>query len=211
MTNDTRDLLRALDEVAPPAQWDDIVAAAASGPGAASLPMPTHPKRRRPAVLVAAVMLLAIAGATAIGLAVRSDRQVEVTSTPASEPVAPDGSTEPGQEEGPPASMRWEDAVRVIVYLHPDAGADQREVLQASIDGDPAVESFEYRDQAAAYEELLEKFEDSPEFIAEVDPGILPTSFELVPEETDSGSLDRLKASYEGAAGVSGVVIAPDL
>jgi hypothetical protein len=209
MTNDTQSRLRALDEVAPPAQWDGIVAAA-SGPGATRLPVPTDTKRRRPAVLVAAVMLLVIAGATAMGLAVRSDRQVEVTSTPASEPVAPDGSTEPGQEESPPVSMRWEDAVRVIVYLHQDADAEQRDALRASIEADPAVEAFEYLDRDAAYEDFLEKFEDDPEFTAVVDPEIMPTSFKLVPLETDSDSLSRLKASYDGAPGVAGVVIAPD-
>lgn len=207
MTNDISNLVRALDEVAPPAQWDDIVAAA-SEPGDSRLLIPTASKRRRPAVLVAAAIVMLV-GATATGLALRSDRQVEVTSTPASALLLPGESSGPQQDRV--NSLKWAGGVKVIVYLSANASDAQRDALQAAIDEDPAVKSFKYLDQAAAYEEFKKLFENSPEFTSGVDPEILPTSFKLVPEEVSSESVLRIKATYDGARGVMAVVTAPDL
>jgi hypothetical protein len=96
----------------------------------------------------------------------------------------------------------------LIVYMHPN-------VTQGHIDGAridlgrlPGIRGIVFVNHQQAYEELKERFRDSPEMIGSVKPELLPTSFRI-----DAGgereAIDRIRVQAANMAGVREVVV-PD-
>ena len=97
---------------------------------------------------------------------------------------------------------------QVFVYLEPTATPEQVEAARTRlVELSPGVE-WEYLDQAATYAEFQRLFADSPEFVATVGPGQLPTSFRTVPQgvlsSLDAAQLEQipgvLRVEYSGSA-----------
>src|SRR3990170_1725336 len=62
------------------------------------------------------------------------------------------------------ATERWQGGIEFIVYMNPDANDEQIAAVQRALDQSPQVDTFEYFNKDAAYEEYRDIFEeDSPE------------------------------------------------
>lgn len=108
------------------------------------------------------------------------------------------------------ATQRWEGGIEFVVFMQPEATEEQVDAVGTSLDESPSVESYEYLDREAAYEEFKELFADTEEFVENVDPEVLPTSYRVVPVEKDADTIKDLGETYENQAGVREVVFASD-
>ncbi len=109
------------------------------------------------------------------------------------------------------ATERWQGGIEFIVYMNPDANADQIAAVQRSLDESPQVDTAIYLDKDAAYAEYREIFqEDSPELVAAVTPEALPTSFKVKPIDPRPEVVDGLVQQFSQEAGVYKVVAATE-
>ena len=108
------------------------------------------------------------------------------------------------------ATERWRGGVEFIVYMNPEASPEQIAAVQRDLEENPQVESYEYLDQQAAYDEFQELFADSPELRASVTPEILPTSFKVKPVRADTDVVAALSSQFGDKAGVRVVVAATE-
>lgn len=106
------------------------------------------------------------------------------------------------------ATERWEGGIEFVVFMQPDATAEQIEAVRADLEANPVVEGFEYFDKDRAFEEFEDLFADSPELTENTSPEILPTSFRVVPVEKDADAVRDLGSQYEAKPGVREVVFA---
>lgn len=106
------------------------------------------------------------------------------------------------------ATARWEGGIEFVVFMQPDASEESVEAVGRDLEASPAVESHDYVDKEAAYDEFQKLFSDSPEFVESIEPEILPTSYRVVPLEKDADTIADLGEQYEGTAGVREVVFA---
>jgi cell division transport system permease protein len=108
------------------------------------------------------------------------------------------------------ATVQFKGGIEFIIFMNPDATADQTASMQESLDGSPEIKRFEYFNQQQAYEEFKTIFQDSPELIASVTPDILPPSFKVVPVNPDADVVAGLKEQYQTRPGVKEVVAATE-
>jgi cell division transport system permease protein len=80
---------------------------------------------------------------------------------------------------------RWDDNIRVIVFLNDDLSLDEVSALQEEIQGWEEVDSVVYFSKADALNEFRELFADQPSLIevVEEDPSTLPASLRVRPLE----------------------------
>ncbi len=80
---------------------------------------------------------------------------------------------------------RWDDNIRVIVFLNDDLSLDEVSALQEEIQGWEEVDSVVYFSNADALNEFRELFADQPSLIevVEEDPSTLPASLRVRPLE----------------------------
>jgi cell division transport system permease protein len=80
---------------------------------------------------------------------------------------------------------RWDDNIRVIVFLNDDLSLDEVSALQEEIQGWEEVDSVVYFYKADALNEFRELFADQPSLIevVEEDPSTLPASLRVRPLE----------------------------
>jgi cell division transport system permease protein len=109
------------------------------------------------------------------------------------------------------ATERWQGGIEFIVYMNPDAAADQIDAMRRALDEAPQVDDAIYLDKDAAFAEYRDIFEeDSPELIEVVTAADLPTSFKVKPVNPEPEVVDSLVRQFGQQAGVYKVVAATD-
>lgn len=105
------------------------------------------------------------------------------------------------------ATARWEGGIEFVVWMDPEASAEQDANIRDSLDN-PGIASFTYIDQEATYEEFRELFADVPEMLDVVTADKLPPSYRVVPSNPDADVVQELVSQFEGRPGVRDVVSA---
>jgi cell division transport system permease protein len=105
------------------------------------------------------------------------------------------------------ATARWEGGIEFVVWMDPEASAEQDANIRESLDN-PGIASFTYIDQEATYEEFRELFADVPEMLDVVTADKLPPSYRVVPSNPDADVVQELVSQFEGRPGVRDVVSA---
>lgn len=108
------------------------------------------------------------------------------------------------------ATQRWQGGIEFIVFMDADSSPAQRQEIGENLQADPAVQSVEYVDQEAAYDEFKEMFQDSPEMVDSVTAEVLPPSWRVIPSNPDAESIEAVATSFEREEGVREVVAAYD-
>lgn len=106
------------------------------------------------------------------------------------------------------ATARWEGGIEFIVFINPDAEAEQEEAIRDALENSPAIERWVYVAQQEAYEEFVQLFQNTPELIEAVSPDVLPPSFRVEPVDSDADSISALGRQFENRPGVYRVVFA---
>jgi cell division transport system permease protein len=95
------------------------------------------------------------------------------------------------------------DKVQVSVFLTSDINEQQRSDLEATLKGNPAVQSVFYEDKDTAYKRFQEQFRDLPDLVKSVGPDSLPASFRVTlkdPQKSDEFTRElELKAGLNTA------------
>jgi cell division transport system permease protein len=101
-------------------------------------------------------------------------------------------------------SARWQDGVQVLVFLQRNITDEQRTALEASISKNPEVDSFRYVDVEESNQEARRLFRGNAAMLQrlEADPEMVPPSYRLVPQTTETGTVESLRRQYEGQPGV---------
>ncbi len=108
------------------------------------------------------------------------------------------------------ATQRWEGGIEFVVWMNPEADADQDAAIRRSIEESPAVASSTYVSQEEAFEEFREMFADSPELIEAVEASDLPPSYRVVPTDPDADVVVELGSQFRNQPGVRDVVFASE-
>lgn len=115
------------------------------------------------------------------------------------------------QEGVEQATSRWRDGIEFIVFMNPDAGVEQHNLVESSLDSSLDVESYEFFTKEQAYDEFLVDFADSPELVNSVGAADLPSSYRVRPQTSDVSIVEALAADYRLSPGVLKVTLASDL
>jgi cell division transport system permease protein len=101
-------------------------------------------------------------------------------------------------------SARWQDGVQVLVFLQRNITDEQRTALEDSISKNPEVDSFKYVDVEESNQEARRLFRGNAAMLQrlEADPEMVPPSYRLVPQTTETGTVESLRRQYEGQPGV---------
>ena len=101
-------------------------------------------------------------------------------------------------------SARWQDGVQVLVFLQRNITDEQRTALEDSISKNPEVDSFRYVDVEESNQEARRLFRGNAAMLQrlEADPEMVPPSYRLVPQTTETGTVESLRRQYEGQPGV---------
>ncbi len=108
------------------------------------------------------------------------------------------------------ATARWEGGIEFVVWMDPDASAEQDSAILEAISTSPEIRDHEYVDQDAAYEEFKDIFSDTPELVEVVSADVMPPSYRVVPVDPDADVVQELASQFEGRPGVMSVVSAND-
>ena len=111
------------------------------------------------------------------------------------------------------ATERWSEDIEFIVFMNPEASAEQNAEVAALVDPErnPEIRRFDYVDQAQAYQEFLELFEDTEGFTDNVTPDILPPSYRVVPVDAEADVIQQVADQFKNKPGVLRVVLATDV
>ncbi len=95
--------------------------------------------------------------------------------------------------EGIVGSVRED--VTVEAFLPPDATEERIEEIRTTVEGYPEVAGVNYVSEDEALSRFKDTFEDQPEIYENLDPGVLPASFQLQLEDPSLAGrvADRLK------------------
>lgn len=160
------------------------------------------PTRFLPALLVLLVGGLVVAVVAGV-LALRG--------SDGGKPEAAIGSTERSPEQLLLALGECQEAAPIdqaIVWLPTDITADKVRSLDGLIGSIPAVETHRYIDAAETYAEFERFFSDEPEIVELVEPGQLPTSFQV--RFAAEGDRQSLVDELDGLAAVDEVELTAD-
>ena len=97
-------------------------------------------------------------------------------------------------------AIRWHISKIEVLNPIPDAPPatdEQIDSVARSLEDNPQVDSVEFLDEVATFEEFQRLFEDQPDFVSAIKPEELPQSFRVKPSSTASGTA----AGLCGAAG----------
>ncbi len=103
------------------------------------------------------------------------------------------------------ALVRWKGGVEFIVFMKPDATADQLAAVNRDLEENPQVRSVRFVDKPEAYEEFKTLFPDSPELTESLQIEQMPPSYRVVPLTDDSAIVGALGTQFEGKPGVFAV------
>lgn len=107
-------------------------------------------------------------------------------------------------------TQKWRGDVEFIVYMDPAASEDQIAAVADDLDTSPQVDTINYLDHEAAYDEFLQLFRDDTSITEAVVPTDLPTNFKVVPVERSADVVQALTAQFAGKPGVYSVESAQD-
>ncbi len=105
-------------------------------------------------------------------------------------------------------TARWEGGIEFIVFIEPDATAEQIQALSDALEESPAIAEASFVNQQQAFEEFEEMFQNTPEMIEAVSPEILPPSYRVVPVDPDAEVIRAIGSQFEDQPGVYRVVFA---
>ncbi len=108
------------------------------------------------------------------------------------------------------ATQRWEGGIEFVVWMNPEATAEQNANILDAITTSPEIRDFTFVDQEAAYEEFKDIFADTPELVEVVTPEVMPPSYRVVPVDPDADVVEELAGQFDGRPGVKTVVSAND-
>lgn len=108
------------------------------------------------------------------------------------------------------ATARWEGGIEFVVWMNPEADADQDAAIRRSIDESPAVREFTYVSQDEALAEFQDMFIDSPDLLDAVEARDLPPSYRVVPIDPDADVVVELGSQFLSQPGVRDVVFASE-
>ena len=108
------------------------------------------------------------------------------------------------------ATAQFQEGVEFIVFMNPDADADQDAAIRHVLDSSPAIESYTYIDKAAAYDEFETLFSDKPELVESVTPDVMPPSYRIVPSDRSAPNVSELADQFSTQPGVREVATATD-
>lgn len=102
--------------------------------------------------------------------------------------------------------QRGDDRVDVIVFLTPDARADEIEAVRAAADSIPLVTVVSVADQSQHYDEFRAVFADDPQILAAAGRSDMPSSVRLELGDMDPEALQAMPAEVEDRLGALGAV-----
>ena len=108
------------------------------------------------------------------------------------------------------ATAQFQEGVEFIVFMNPDADADQDAAIRHVLDSSPAIASYGYIDKLAAYDELETLFADKPELVESVTPDVMPPSYRIVPTDRSAANVNELANQFAAQPGVREVATATD-
>ena len=108
------------------------------------------------------------------------------------------------------ATGRWQEGVEFEVFMNADATPDQIDAVGRALAENPGVVRAKYISQQKQYEEFKVLFSDTPEYLENVGPDVLPSSYRVVPRDKDADVIQALGESFDDEAGVREVVFAKD-
>ena len=108
------------------------------------------------------------------------------------------------------ATAQFQEGVEFIVFMNPNADADQDAAIRHVLDSSPAIESYTYIDKAAAYDEFETLFSDKPELVESVTPDVMPPSYRIVPSDPSAPSVNELANQFATQPGVREVATATE-
>mgnify|MGYP001823843843 FL=1 len=110
------------------------------------------------------------------------------------------------------ATQRWEGGIEFVVWMNPDATAEQDAVIQQTLEESEGttIREWTYVDQQATFEEFQEIFAGEPELLDAVTAEDLPPSYRVAPIDPDAAVIDELSAQFAERPGVRKVVSASD-
>ena len=108
------------------------------------------------------------------------------------------------------ATAQFQEGVEFIVFMNPDADADQDAAIRHVLDSSPAIEGYTYIDKAAAYDEFETLFSDKPELVERVTPDVTPPSYRIVPSDRSAPNVSELADQFSAQPGVREVATATE-
>jgi len=108
------------------------------------------------------------------------------------------------------ATQRWEGGIEFVVWVQPDATAEQDAAIRDAVTSNPQIRSHVYVNKEEAYEEFKELFAETPELIDVIDPEAMPPSYRVVPVDPDADVVEELVSQFRDRPGVRRVVSAND-
>lgn len=96
----------------------------------------------------------------------------------------------------------WNNDVSFIVYVKPEASADQIDALRRAIDESPQVDEFTYSDHEESFRTFKRLFRDDPDITQSLKAEDLPTSFRVKPKNPDAAIVEKVAQSFAAKPGV---------
>jgi cell division transport system permease protein len=103
------------------------------------------------------------------------------------------------------ATRRWQGGIEFVVFMKPNATADQTASVKKDLQDNPQIQRFTYVDQKASFVEFKQLFHDQPELIQSVNPSDLPPSYRVVPVDKTEGNINELGKVFGDKPGVKEV------
>jgi cell division transport system permease protein len=101
-------------------------------------------------------------------------------------------------------SARWQDDVRIALFLDREIGNEQREALEAVLEDHPEVAQYAYYDEEESRQEFERLFATNEAMIQRVEenPDLVPTSYRVVPQTIERDSVTLLVDQLAAEPGV---------
>jgi hypothetical protein len=151
---------------------------------------PARRSRRLELAAVAAALVLFVGAGVVLALAGRDNPGSTpgvAATVPTSVEALPETTVpDPGEDVGPVLTARRcrGTAPTLVIWMNTSATPAQIAAVDEYLRSADGIESYDYQDQDAAYEEFSELFADSPEMVDSVFPEDIPPSFAVfAPEE----------------------------
>ena len=110
------------------------------------------------------------------------------------------------------STARWTGDVQFIVFMKPDASADQISAVRNALDPEQntQIDRVTFFDKERAYQEFREVFRDDPVLLSTSRQADMPTSFRVKPAITNAELINQMGQQLKQAPGVYTVEFAYD-